>query len=431
MAEERDQQQDRDPGRDGHVDCMVADLFRHQFGHLVARLLAIFGTRHLQLVEDVVQESLLRAVKLWRFQGVPDHPEAWLHRVARNLALDALRRDRCFADKRDHIGAQIDAQMPSTDSSAFGNELIDDQLALVFACCRPELSRSAQVALTLKVACGFSVDEIAAAFLQPRATVAQRLVRAKARLRQSDVLLGVPPPEQLKPRLDAVLEVLYLLFSEGYSASGGEQLIRQDLCREALRLIGILLSRADCALPVTHALAALMHLQSARLQQRLDSFGAAVPLHAQDRAEWDRQQLALGFRHLELARAGDQLTAYHLQAAIAGCHAAAPSFEAIDWPRIVQFYDLLLTRQPSPMVALNRAIAIAHAQGAEAGLSSLECIDDGGVRDHLLFHAARAELLERLHQSEAARHSWRDALRCGPRPAQRLHLEARLRALSR
>ena len=406
--------------------ALVDHLFRHESAYLHASLVRVFGPARLPLIEDVVQESLLRAMKVWSIRGVPDQPRAWLHQVARNLALDTVRRERAF-DAR--LGAvQQYLEQTATPERAPGENSVDDELALVFACCLPNLPRSAQVALTLKIACGFSVPEIASAFRERPATVAQRLVRAKHCFRQA-ASAEIPVDDALPSRLDAVLEVLYLLFNEGYSASVGQELVRAELCGEALRLVRLLLARADTAQPPALALAALLCLQASRLSARTDDEGTALLLRDQDRRQWDRALIAEGFAYMEAAADTDAASAYHLQAAIAGCHAAAPHFEATDWPRIIEFYDALLLHWPNPVAALNRAIAIGEGCGPAAGLAALAALPIGGGAEHWLQAAARAELLERLDRTAEAAVAWRQALAADLRPAQHLHVTRRIRRL--
>ncbi|MEO1087208.1 MAG: sigma-70 family RNA polymerase sigma factor, partial [Acidobacteriota bacterium] len=303
-------------GRDGTADSvhgLVEHLFRHQAGRLVAALVRSFGGAHLQLAEEVVQEALIAALRRWPFSGVPEKPAAWLHQVARNRALDRLRRDARFRDKEDAIVARLD-RYTAPPEIALAGDISDEQLRLVFLCCHPELSEDGRAALTLKLVGGFSVDEIARAFFARRSTIAQRLVRAQKRVRDRRLELELPAPEQLPTRLDAVLEAIYLIFNEGYAAHRGEDLVRRDLCAEALRLVEHLVAVDALARPKVHALAALLAFQASRLAARVDVDGDLLPLGNQDRSRWDGDLIRRGFAHLERAAAGDELTAYHLQA---------------------------------------------------------------------------------------------------------------------
>ena len=407
---------------------LVEHLFRREWGNLIARLATVFGFQHLDHIEDVVQDALIQAMRHWPHTGAPKQPSAWLYRVACNRMLDLVRRETCFARRRDQYIQLVDQQAAPVDRPHFQDELVDQQLALVFACCVPQLPRRASVALTLKVACGFSVDEIAAAFLSPRATISQRLVRAKKKLRAA---CEIPGPESLQARLAPVLEVIYVLFNEGYSASHGDELIRKDLCQEALRLVEILLQRESMSRPETLALAALICLQSARLGSRVDERGISLLLQNQDQSNWDRSLICKGFNYLERAASGpEDLSAYHLQAAIAACHAQAGAFENLDWVQILQFYDRLLELQASPMIELNRAVALAYVEGPAAGLLAVDRIADSSVQRHFLFLVTRAELLERSGLTAAARVQWQQAADCDLRLPQRRHIQSRIASLS-
>ncbi len=419
-----------DADTDTNVPRVVDHLFRHSAGQVVATLTRAFGPRHLDLVEDVVQETLIKALRQWPHHGVPDRPDAWLFQVARNQALDLLRRERALRDKRESIARELAQRSYSGDVSeeALASTLEDDQLRMMFTCCHPALSREAQVALTLKTLGGFGVPEIARAFLARESTIAQRLVRAKRTLRDRAVAFGVPDPANLSARLDAVLEVLYLLFNEGYSASLGEDLVRADLCAEAIRLALIVVHHPTGDVPRAHALLALMLLQAARLPARTDPAGDLLTLEEQDRTRWDRAMIAAGLEELARSAAGDEMTPYHIQAAIAACHALAPAYEATDWGRILAQYDELLAMLPaSPVVLLNRAVALAMVRGPRAGLHALaELGAQPGMRAYHLLHATSAELWSRLGNHEAARAEYERALALAPTEPERRFLRRKL-----
>lgn len=407
---------------------LVEHLFRHQAGRLVARLTRVFGPARLELVEDVVQEALIAALDTWPFRGVPRDPAAWLARVARNRALDALRRDATLAD-REHelLGWSEAAAAPREPVDA---ELPSDDLLLVFTCCHPELSSEARVALTLKTLGGFGTREVARAFLTSDTTIAQRLVRAKRRLRETEARFELPAPRELPARLASVLEVLYLMFNEGYASAAGEALLREDLMDEALRLVALLLAHPPTALPETHALAALMMFQSARNPARVDGGGDLLLLADQDRGRWDAARIQAGFRHLTAARAGEALSRYHLEAGIAACHAQAADFATTDWARILAFYDLLAERMPSPIARLNRAVAVSFVSGPERGLAELDAL--GAPRElarYYLLPATRGELLRRAGRPLEASAAFREALACGCSAPERRFLEQRLAQL--
>ncbi|HSC27884.1 MAG TPA: sigma-70 family RNA polymerase sigma factor, partial [Vicinamibacterales bacterium] len=296
---------------------------------MVAWLTRVFGAAHLDLVEEVVQDALVKALQQWPHAGVPDNPGGWLFRVARNGALDVLRRHVAFRERAHEIAAELTRATDAAGPSAWAVD--DDELRMVFMCCHPSLPSDARVALSLKTAGGFSTEEIARAFLTSESTIAQRVVRAKRQLREARVGLDLPRGEDLSPRLGSVLEVIYLLFNEGYNAHAGDDLIRQDLCGEALRLGRLVAASPEVGAPAAHALVALMAFQAARLPARVDAAGELVLLEDQDRRLWDRQLLALGFAHLERSAEGPVMTAYHVQAAIAAVHARAPDAASTRW----------------------------------------------------------------------------------------------------
>ena len=370
---------------------------------MVAYFTRLFGPAHLELAEETVQEAMLRALQTWPYQGVPENAEAWLFRVARNTAIDAIRRNRFL------VGDAMLAGMARSEEGEPGYPLIeeqlrDDELRMIFMCCHPEISRDASIALSLKTVSGFGVREIARAFLADEAAIAQRLVRAKRQIREQGLTLEMPHGEDLKRRLDSVLEVVYFVFNEGYTAHEGQDLIRQDLCAEALRLAR-LVATSSIATPKVHALVALMALQAARLPARVDEAGDLVLLESQDRNRWDRELIGLGFHHLELSMAGDEVSEYHAQAGIAATHARAGDAESIEWPMILEFYDQLLSMNPSPVVALNRAVAVAKVRGAEQALAEIENLArEPKLRDYYLLLAVRGHLLLELgRRAEAAR----------------------------
>ena len=384
------------------VEQLVDHLFRHRAGQMVATLTRVFGPAHLDLAEDVVQEALLAALRKWPFQGIPSNPGGWLIEVARNRAIDALRRLSHLRHKEEELRRWT---APITAAEAAIDEPDDDQLRMIFMCCNPTLTRESQLALTLKTLGGLSVREIARAFLCDEATIAQRLVRAKAHLRDERVAFAFPEPPELSRRLDVVLAVLYLIFNEGYAAHQGEELIRHELVGEALRLTGLLLTQPRTALPKVHALLALFLFQAARLPARVDPQGNLLLLEDQDRSLWDAPMIQRGFHHLQRAVGGDELTEYHLQAGIASCHARAATSAATDWPAILGWYDLLMRLKPSPVVALNRAVAVAMVHGPDAGLLEVAALaDDPALERYYLLPATRAELLRRKGSLQEAAH---------------------------
>jgi RNA polymerase sigma-70 factor (ECF subfamily) len=390
---------------------LLDHLFRHEAGRIVARLTRLLGPAHVGLAEETVQEAMVRALQGWPYNGVPDNPAGWLYRVAHNVAIDAVRRDVLFAEKTNGIIDALTRSASTPQDADVEEQLRDDELRMIFMCCHPDLPRDASVALSLKTIGGFGVREIARAFLSEEATIAQRLVRAKRQIREQRLTLEMPPPSQLMRRLDSVLDVIYFMFNEGYSAHRGADLIRQDLCHEALRL-GMLVASASIAEPRVHALVALMALQAARLPARVDDAGDLVLLDDQDRSRWDERLIAIGFEHFDRSMTGDEVSEYHVQAAIAATHARAIEPGTVDWPLILSLYDQLLSLNPSPVVALNRAVALAKVDGAAEALREIERIGtDPKLGHYHLLLAVRGALLLDLGKHEEAAACFREALR--------------------
>lgn len=369
---------------------------------MVAWLTRAFGAAHLELAEEVVQDALVKALQQWPHSGVPDNPAGWLMRVARNGAVDVLRRHAAFATRAPAIEAELSRGIDAPPGG--GGAITDDELRLVFMCCHASLAPEARVALSLQVVGGFSAREISRALLSPEAAVAQRIVRAKRALRAADVALEMPPDADLPARLDSVLEVIYLMFNEGYAAHAGDDLIRVDLCREALRLGRALAAAPRTATPAAHALVALMAFQAARLDARVDAGGDLVRLEDQDRSMWDARLIALGYHHLGESAAGPRMTAYHAQAAIAALHASAPSAALTPWGEILERYDELMAIAPSSIVALNRAVALSKVEGAAAGLAAVAAIEHAPeLAQYYLLWSVKGQLLEQAGDHAGAR----------------------------
>src|SRR5262245_37578892 len=352
---------------------LVDHLFRSRAGQMVAWLTRLFGPAHIDLAEEVVQDALVKALQQWPYSGVPANPGGWLFRVARNGALDVLRRHSALQARTDAVIAELTRMAETTDLETTAVE--DDELRMVFMCCHPALPRDARVALSLKTVGGFSVQEIARGVLASESTIAQRLVRAKRLIRELRLDLDLPDGSALDDRLDSVLEVIYLLFNEGYNAHAGEDLIRTDLCGEAIRLGRLVAGSPKTTTPAAHALVSLMALQAARIPARVDDDGELVLLEDQDRRLWDQRLIALGFQHLELSADGPVVTPYHVQAAIASIHARATGPGATAWREILAHYDELLDIHPSPVVALNRIVALAMVDGPHAALDALRPLE--------------------------------------------------------
>ncbi len=386
------------PDRATPADAVLDRLFRSEAARLTAQLARRLGAGRLDLCEEAVSQALLAAVRAWRIQGVPAEPAAWLYRVARNGAIDLLRRQGTVA------GFAAAALEPEAIQPAETAGIDDDLLRLLFLCCHPSIPEPARVALTLKTVLGFDVREIAAAFLDQAATVEQRILRAKALITTEGLTLDLPSGPALDDRLESVLATIYLLFSEGYAAAAGDRLVREELCAEAIRLIRGLAGHARLATPAVQALAALMLLQAARLPARLDDAGEMVLLAMQDRRLWDRRLIGEGLFHLERAMAGEQVTAWHIEAGIAAVHAASPDAASTDWPAIRAYYDGLLALRPTGIVRLNRAVATAEVLGPAVALWEVaDAAADPKLARYPYLPAVEAELLARLGRvAEAA-----------------------------
>ena len=415
----------------GGIAQLADHLFRHEAGKLVSVLIGIFGIDRLQLAEDVVQEALVKALQTWPYYGVPKNPAAWLTQTAKNLALDVIRREKLFDDKQPQIISFIEQwaeQCDPADSPAFDNEIRDRRLQLMFACCHPLVPQESQTALALKTLCGFSPAEIAKAFLTSEAAIAKRLVRARQKIRELTIPFEIPSGEEIPARLDGVLQTLYLLFNEGYKASSGENLIREELCREAIHLTTSLAAHPVGNQPRVHALAALMLLNGARCAARVSADGNILRLEDQDRSKWDKSMIARGIFHLTQSAAGDAMSEYHLQAGIAAVHCAARNYESTDWPQILSLYDQLIQLDESPVVALNRAVAMAQVHGARAGIEALDAIpNQQALESYHLFYAVRAEFEWQLSDYAAAAEHFRKALEYTEVKSEQTFLAKRLR----
>ncbi len=399
---------------------------------MVAALTRIFGVHNLALAEDVVQDALCRALEVWAFRGVPENPSAWLMTAAKNRAVDVLRRERTARQFAPELGRLLETEwtlVPLVTELFSQHEIEDDVLRMMFVCCSPRLPEDAQVALVLNVVSGFGAAEIAHVFLSSQAAIEKRLARAKALLAESKPAFEIAGGVELGARLAAVHRALYLLFSEGYHGAHPEGALREELCVEAMRLVTLLTQHEATALPPTHALAALMALHAARLPGRTGTSDELVPLLEQDRSSWDQALVARGVAWLEISARGDELSEYHLEAAIAAEHTTAARAQDTKWPRIVQLYDTLFLMRPTPVVALSRAIAIAQRDGPDAGLRAIEEIaNKDRLESYPFFFAATAELELRLGHGKAATQGFERALELARNPEERRFFQSRIAA---
>lgn len=403
----------------------VEELYRSEWGRIVATLIGLLGD--FELAEESAQEAFAAALDQWPRSGVPESPRAWIVQTGRHKAIDRIRRQNLFQEKiLPEVTRNIDPSVSHPEYVA--EEIPDERLRLIFTCCHPALAREAQVALTLRTLCGMETDEIARAFVVPTATMAQRLVRAKRKIRVARIPYVVPAASEISERLDAVLTVIYLVFNEGYTATRGERLVRTDLSAEAIRLgrvVRTLMSPEPP--PELSGLLALMLLHDARCESRTDEAGDIVLLEEQDRSRWNHAQIAEGLQLVAEGLRGES-GAYALQAAIAAEHCKALRAEETNWEEILRLYDLLESVQPSPILALNHAVATAMVRGPRAGLGMIDALMDTQELDHFhLLHAARADLLRRLGAPADAAESYRRALALVTNGSERRYLERRLR----
>lgn len=388
----------------GNIQELTDHLFRQESGKMIAVLSRLLGLQNLETAQDIVQDTLLQAMNTWSYNNIPDNPAGWLHRVAKNKAIDHIRREKRFRDITPQYAYLLESEwtLSSTVQQLFlENEISDSQLRMIFACCHPSIQPDSQVALTLKTLCGLSTGEISRAFLTTEDTIGKRIYRAKEKIKTETIQLDVPAGNELPARLDTVLKTLYLLFNEGYNSSHPELLIREDLCYEAIRLCRLLTTQAATALPRAKALLSLMCFQSSRLGARLDDKGNIILLKYQDRGKWYRPLIQKGFDYLDAATEPFEVSVYQLEAAIASLHAASPSFEATDWKRIHYLYELLYQLQPNPVVAMNKAIAAAYAGSKEEAF--IEMLQIKGLEGHHLYYASLGEISLDLEQKNQAR----------------------------
>jgi RNA polymerase sigma-70 factor, ECF subfamily len=388
------------------IEALINGLYRSESRRVLATLIRLL--KDFDLAEEALQDAFAAALQQWPVDGVPHNPRAWLVSTGRFKAIDHIRRRARFNTSLDDVAEELEDE--ASDADDWSDEHIeDDQLRLIFTCCHPSLAPETQMALTLREICGLTTEAIARAFLTSPSTLAQRIVRAKNKIRTAKIPYEIPARSELPARLDAVLHVIYLMFNEGYSASSGNELIRQELAQEAIRLGRLLTNLLPD--PEVLGLLALMLIQDSRRNARMDNKGDLIRLEDQDRNLWDKAQIAEGSSLIQRALGNGSADTYCLQAAIAALHAEAPSFAQTDWQEIVGFYDLLLFRHPSPVIELNRAVAIAHRDGPAPGLALLDgLVARNQLQDYHLLHAARGEFLAQLNQREDAKVAYEKAI---------------------
>lgn len=378
---------------------------------MISVLSKLLGLQNLETANDIVQDSLLQAMNTWSFKGIPDNPPAWLYRVAKNKAIDFLRKEKKFREISPQYSYLLQSEytLASTVTNFFlEDEIQDSQLRMIFACCHPAIAEESQLALTLKTLCGLSVTEISKAFLTTEDTIAKRIYRAKEKIKAANIQLDVPHSNELPSRIDTVLKSLYLLFNEGYNSSHPDHLIREDLCEEAMRLCFILTQHSLTAYPRSKALLALMCFQASRLDARLDDKSNIILLKHQDRSKWNRSLMSKGFELMEESTEPFEVSTYHLEAAIASQHATAKSFEQTDWKSIYHLYEMLYQLQPNPIVAMNKAIASAYAISTENALNELQKIS--GLEHHHLYLASIGEIHFEMQNKTEAKKFYQRAL---------------------
>jgi RNA polymerase sigma-70 factor (ECF subfamily) len=404
----------------------VDHLFRRQAGQMVSVLARRFGYQHLQLIEDSVQDALVAALKKWPFTGEPENALAWLIETAKNRVIDQLRR----SGRSESVDGLEEYSSGESVASAFSGEIEEDELRMIFACCHPSIAPDARVALTLKTVGGFSVAEIARAFLSNNEAVAKMLTRAKAKIRDHSNGIQVPSQDELLTRRDAVLKAIYLMFNEGYAATEGDELVRRDLCFEAIRLALIIAKHPLTQHPKVNALVSLFLFQAARLETRIDQKGELLLLEGQDRSKWNKVMLAQGLKQFRRSAAGDEVSDYHLEAEIAAVHALASDFAETDWERIVECYDELQRRRFSPVAELNRVVAIERARGHQTAMEALEQLAKStDLSKNAVYHLTRGHLLAASGKNRAAVTAFAKAAELSPNRPVRRFLQQRITQL--
>lgn len=417
--------------QDSNVKQIVDQLFRHDSGRLVSVLTRIFGADNLELAEDVVQDSLVEALNQWTLKGIPDNPSGWLFTVAKNKALTIIDREKYKRKYLSDVVHFFDSEWtaePALNHIFSEQQILDDQLRMMFTCCHPAISSDSQVALTLKTLCGFSILEISKAFVTTEENINKRLVRARQKIREDKIAFDVPQGRDLEPRLASVLETIYLLFNEGYSASAGNDVIRFELCEEAIRLAEIIASHdAIRNKSNVYALLALMYLNASRFKSRTGDHGDILTLAEQNRSKWDIGLMQKGFDFLEKCTTNKTLSGYHILATISAYHCTARDYKSTDWKSILSLYDKLAAMDDSPIILLNRAIVLSKVNGAEQGLDELKKVEEGAMLDsYHLFHSTRGEFYLQLNDFKRAAECFKRAMELSSIEAEHVHLKKKL-----
>jgi RNA polymerase sigma factor (sigma-70 family) len=414
-----------------NINQLVSHLFRHEAGKMTAVLTRLLGFGSFEVAQDIVQDTLLKAMSTWSFKGIPENPSAWLYTVAKRKAVDIIRQQRVHQHHEEAIAKALQSEWtlsPVVSQLFLENEIEDSQLRMMFACCHPAIPYESQLAFALKVLCGLSTSEIANAFLTSEDTVAKRIYRAREKIKEEKINLEVPLATELPDRLDTILHALYLLFNEGYNSSHPDKLIRNDLCEEAIRLCILLTRNIVTNTPSVNALLALMCYQASREDARIANDGAIILFKDQDRSRWNKALIDRGNYYLEVSADGDEISEYHLEAIIASCHAEAATFEETNWKKIYHFYTLLADIKQSPIVELNKAIVLGYAQSREAGLEALKKIT--ALNDHYLYHAALADFHALLFQNTEAQQAYERALQLTSSGAEKELLKKKIQQLT-
>ncbi len=394
-----------------NFEKLTGHLFRTEAGKMVSVLTRIFGLTHIEIAEDIVQDTFVKALDEWGYNSMPQNPQAWLYKVAKNKTIDYLRHQKHVLEYESDISHLLKSEwtLASSVSDMFlDNEIQDSQLRMIFSSCHPSLPKESQIALTLKTLCGFSIKEIARALLTTETNVNKRLFRAKQKLREEHSRFEIPTGDELLERIDSVYKVIYLIFNEGYSSTESEQMIRKDLCAEALRLCQILSEHPIGNMPKSFALLALMCFHSSRLDARIDDKGYVILLREQDRSQWNKALIAKGFEYLSLSSNGNEISEYHLEAGIASYYLAANSFEETDWENIMKLYEILEKINPSPVTLLNKSIISAQISGTKTALEELLRVKD--LEKYYLYHSTLAEFYKDLGNTDKARYHLQTAI---------------------